>query len=218
MNRPVLAAIVGGSGSGKSWLADKLANALGRDAARLSLDDFYRDRSHLSMARRDRLNFDHPRAIDWPVLEKALRQILRGRATRIPCYDFGTHCRLARFKMLRPKRIVLMDGLWLLQRKSIRTLFDLSIFLDCSARIRLARRLPRDLRVRGRSDSSVRRQFRQTVQPMHVRHVAPQVRFADVVLKGQCTVQQVQKFATTLRTHGKSRIFSSTPKPHVRWG
>jgi uridine kinase len=199
MNRPLLVAIVGGSGSGKSWLADKLAAALAPGAVRLSLDDFYRDRSHLSMARRDRLNFDHPRAIDWPAVSLALKQLAKGRAARIPCYDFGTHCRLGRSKIVRPGRIVLMDGLWLLRSRAVRGLFDFSIFLDCSARVRLARRLERDLRARARSEASVRRQFRETVQPMNARHVAPQKKFADVVLTGQCSSRRVRWLAKILR-------------------
>src|SRR5262249_53307722 len=138
---------VGGSGSGKTWLADKLATELKLGVARVSLDDFYRDRSHLSMARRDRLNFDHPRAIDWPVVKLALKRLSNGRAARIPCYDFATHCRLKQQGIVKPKPIVLVDGLWLLQSRNVRALFDFSIFLDCSARIRLARRLQRDLRV-----------------------------------------------------------------------
>jgi uridine kinase len=195
---PLLVAIVGGSGSGKTWLAERLMAALGPNAGRLSLDDFYKDHSHLSMARRERLNFDHPRAIDWPSVRFALYELAQGRTARTPCYDFETHCRLPRLRICRPMPVILMDGLWLIQRRSIRTLFDFSIFLDCSARIRLARRLERDLRARGRSATSVRRQFQQTVQPMHAYYVAPQSRFADVLLRGQCTRQQVRQLAAVL--------------------
>jgi uridine kinase len=192
-------AIVGGSGSGKSWLADKLAQELAPDAARLSLDDFYRDRSHLSMARRDRLNFDHPRAIDWPAMNRALKRLSKRRPARIPRYDFGTHCRLGHSRLLKPKPVVLVDGLWLLQSRAIRGLFDFSIYLDCSARLRLARRLERDRRARGRSEESVRRQFRETVEPMNARYVAPQAKFADVILARECTAAQVRKLAALLR-------------------
>jgi uridine kinase len=197
--QPLLIALVGGSGSGKSWLAQKLAAALGPEASRLSLDDFYRDRSYLSRLRRDRLNFDHPRAIDWLAFQAALRQLLRDRAAQIPCYDFETHCRLMRSKTVKSKPIILVDGLWLLQRRAVRALFDFSVFLDCSARSRLARRLERDVRARGRSDSSVRWQFRRNVQPMHERYVAPQAKFADVVLRGDCTPQQVRHITSILR-------------------
>src|SRR5690242_4898362 len=88
---PKLVAIVGGSCAGKSWLADQLQGILGKTAGRLSLDQFYRDRSHLTPARREAINFDHPRAIDWDCLEGVLRDCLAGRATSAPHYDFATH-------------------------------------------------------------------------------------------------------------------------------
>src|SRR5512140_3253218 len=91
--RPLLVAIVGGSGSGKTWLARRLQRRLAPEAARVSLDDFYRDRSRLSPARRARLNFDHPRSIDWAEFERVLGRLSAGRSARVPRYDFRTHCR-----------------------------------------------------------------------------------------------------------------------------
>src|SRR5690242_20303132 len=96
--RPVLVAIVGGSGSGKTWLTPRLVQALAPHAIRLCLDDFYRDRSHLTLPQRCRLNFDHPRAIDWTRLEQVLRGLLAGRKVRVPCYDFTIHSRSNREK------------------------------------------------------------------------------------------------------------------------
>jgi uridine kinase len=186
---------VGGSGSGKTWFADKLAAALAPDAARLSLDDFYRDRSNLSLARREKVNFDHPRAIDWSLVEKVLREILKGRPVRLPCYDFPTHCRTSRSRILKPKPIIFMDGLWLLRRPSVRSLFGFSIFLDCERRIRFRRRLERDLQMRGRTEASIRKQIRKTVEPMYARYVAPLARFANVVLRGSCSQWDVQRLA-----------------------
>jgi uridine kinase len=211
VNRPFLVAIVGGSASGKTWLADKLAAELAARATRLSLDDFYRDRSHLSMAHRNRLNFDHPRAIDWSAVKLALKQLSNGRVARIPCYDFATHCRIKRSRIINPKPIVLVDGLWLLQSRGVRALFDFSIFLDCSRRVRLARRLQRDLHVRARSEASVRKQFRETVEPMNARYVAPQATFANVVLRGQCSSAQVQRLAAML----KKRSAAFTPLQRI---
>src|SRR6185436_16193427 len=116
---PILIAITGGSGAGKTWLARELQSALGRRAARISLDDFYRDSSHLSPGRRAAINFDHPRTIDWPTLERALRQLRAGRPARVPRYDFKTHCRVRTQAVLRPRPIVVMEGLWLLRRPSL---------------------------------------------------------------------------------------------------
>jgi uridine kinase len=195
-----LVAIVGGSGAGKTWLAERLRQALGSAAARLSLDNFYRDRSHLSLKRRARVNFDHPRAIDWPCVERVLRDCRAGRATRVPRYDFGTHARLASRRFWQPKVLILMEGLWLLRRPTVRRFFDLRIFVDCPTRLRLQRRLARDVVQRGRTRSSVHRQFRETVAPLHERFVAPQARWADIVFKRPPQEEDVHELAAKLRT------------------
>jgi len=180
--RPVMVAIVGGSGSGKSWLADRLAEHLGGDVTRISQDDFYHDRSHLSPARRARINYDHPRAIDWVRLEAVLRDCLAGRVATVPKYDFATHSRHPAESRLHPARFILVDGLWLLHRRSTRQLFDLTVFIKCPAKTRLIRRLARDVASRGRTRASVQEQFLATVEPMHARFVAPQSRHARLVL------------------------------------
>lgn len=181
--QPKLVAIVGGSGAGKSWLAHQLERTLEIPVTLLSLDDFYRDQSHLPPGRRKLVNFDHPRAIDWRLVEAALQDCRAGRSFKVPCYDFTTHARLEKFRVLAPRQIVIVDGLWLLWRPRFRRMFDLRIHVHCPAHLRLQRRMDRDLTGRGRDSDSVRRQFRQTVAPMHKLFVAPQARWADVVLR-----------------------------------
>ena len=190
---PILVAIAGGSGSGKSWLADKLQKILHPKAGRLCLDDFYRDRSHLPAARRSQINFDHPRAIDWPLLERVLKSLLARRPARAPSYDFKTHSRLPKLRTIRPTPIVLIEGLWVLRRPSIRRLLSLSVFLDSAATTRLNRRIARDLATRGRSVSSIRRQFLRCVQPMHRRFVSPQRLRADLVFKRNCGKAEIDR-------------------------
>jgi uridine kinase len=180
--KPKLIAIVGGSGAGKTWLAGKLKQMIGKNATRLSLDDFYRDRSHLTSKRRNAINFDHPRAIDWKHLERVLKKISSGRPVRAPRYDFATHTRIPQRDFVKPKPLVIMDGLWLLRRPTLRKLFSFRIFVDCPQRLRLLRRLNRDLAERGRNPADIRKQFVQQVTPMHDRFVLPQALCANVVV------------------------------------
>jgi uridine kinase len=195
-----LVAIVGGSGAGKTWLADQLQKAIGTDVGRLSLDNFYRDRSRLTPARRANINFDHPRAIDWPLVKATLKSCQAGRSFRVPRYDFVTHTRLPGRELCRPKSLTLVEGLWLLLRPSVRSLFFLRIFMDCPVRVRLARRLSRDAAERGRDRGSVRKQFWKTVAPMHDRYVAPQSRWAHFVLESPLGPGRVRQLANFLRT------------------
>jgi uridine kinase len=206
---PLLVAIVGGSGAGKSWLAERLQQRLGGKAARLSLDDFYRDRSYLSPRRRDKLNFDHPRSIDWEGAERTLSQLRSGRSVHLPSYDFVTHCRLPQTKVLAPKPVILVDGLWLLRKASLRRLFDLRIFLDCPAQVRMQRRLARDIEARALSRALNQQIFRTLVEPMHRRYVAPQIQWANVVLRatwGNTEIEHVLKLLAERRfCSGSSR-------------
>jgi len=168
--------------------------------ARISLDDFYRDRSKLPLARRAAINFDHPRAIDWPLVERALLDCRAGRPVRVPQYDFVTHTRLPGYKPWTPKPLILVDGLWLLHHPALRGLFDLRIFLECPAQLRLKRRLARDQSQRGRSPASIRRQFLKTVAPMHQRYVAPQARWADIILRQPSDEKEICGLIETVRS------------------
>jgi len=196
---PRLIAIVGGSGAGKSWLAARLQEILGKESALLSSDDFYRDRSHLSAAQRARVNFDHPRAIDWPLLESVLAECIGGNPVRLPRYDFTQHRRLSPGRFWRPRPLVFVEGLWLLRRPALRRCFSLSVFVDCAEHLRLKRRLQRDIRERGRTKDSIRFQFRKTVAPMHARFIASQPRWADIRLTGRISARKVKKLAERVR-------------------
>jgi uridine kinase len=198
-SQPLFVAIVGGSGAGKTWLAKKLQAALNPHAARLSLDDFYRDCSRIRPERRARINFDNPRSIDWPTVEKVLNELRAGREAWLPCYDFKTHCRLGRKNIVARKPVVLVDGLWLLHRRSLRRVFGLKIFVDCPTRTRRGRRLLRDLRSRGRTKASILEQLQNTVEPMHARFVAPQQKWADVVLRHNFGAREVRRLVEELR-------------------
>ena len=201
MKRPpvTLVAIAGGSGSGKTWLARRLQRALGAKAVLVSLDNFYRDLSHLRPEHRRNTNFDHPAAIDWPGVKAFLATLQRGDPAILPRYDFTTHTRLPKPRRWQRRRIVLLEGLWPLRSAGLRRLLDFGIYVACPEALRLERRLQRDQQERGRSRASVLRQFRQQVAPMHRRFVEPQARHADVVLQEPPTTATVRALAARIR-------------------
>jgi uridine kinase len=193
-----LVAIAGGSGAGKSWLAGQLQKLLGEKAGRLSQDNFYRDWSHLPPSRRAQVNFDDPKAVERPLFERALQNCAAGRTAIVPRYDFRTHCRTNATDSCHPRPVMLVEGLWLLQRPAVRRMFDLKIFIECPEKLRLRRRLARDAEERGRGAAGIRRQLMATVTPMHRRHVAPQARWADVVLHQPYTETDIHQLHDSL--------------------
>lgn len=192
-------AIVGGSGAGKGWMAERLVRILGEHAGRLSLDDFYRDRSHLASDRRKYLSFDVPSAIDWECAEQVLHDCIMGQPTRVPRYDFSNHVRLPVREEWQPKPLVVVDGLWLLWRESTRRLFDLKIYLDCPSSVRLGRRVARDVADRGRTAASVESRF-QSIAPLHERYVEPQKQWADLVMSHPFKEPEMLQLADRLWT------------------
>jgi uridine kinase len=198
MPAPFLIAIVGGSGSGKTWLAERFHALLGIHCARISLDDFYCDQSHVPEEERSAINFDDPQVIDWAGLKSVLQELLAGRPAQLPCYDFKTHCRAEHRRTVEPATVLLAEGLWLLHEASLRPLFDLKIFIDCPIQTRLRRRIERDLISRGRTRASVEKQFNDAVDPMHRKFVQPQKRWADVVLPHDLTDHNARELAQKL--------------------
>lgn len=192
---PRLVAIVGGSGSGKSWLASRLQAAL-PSAERLMLDDFYQETPAASGP--GPANFDDPSLIDWDRLTEVLGRLEHYEAAGVPVYDFVNHRRLPEVRLARPASIILVEGLWLLHRLALRERFDFSIFIECPQALRFSRRLRRDRRARGRSADSIRRQFHETVAPMHDRFVAPQSHVADLRLQSPVSEQAVRELAVRI--------------------
>jgi uridine kinase len=181
MNRPLLIGIAGGSGAGKTWLSGRIANAFPGQVTRVSLDDFYFDRSRMAPAARREINYDHPQAIEWTLLRNFLSDYRDGRKALLPKYDFATHCRAGSGVECEVKPILVVEGLWVFSRQYIRDAFDFTIYLDCPEGTRFERRLARDVTERGRRPEEVREQFRATVAPMHELHVTPQKRWATLV-------------------------------------
>jgi uridine kinase len=193
---PVIVGIVGGSGSGKSWLAARLVETLGpKKAGIVCQDSFYKDLSHLTAAQRGEINFDDPKALDWAAFRKCLVHVSSGRVGRIPGYNFATHMREAGETLLQRRDVVIFEGLWLLHRPGLRRYFQMAAFIDADEQLCLDRRVQRDVRERGRCGDEVTASYGERVLPMQRLFVDPQCWHADFILKAPVTERQVEDLA-----------------------
>ena len=179
---PLVLGIAGGTGSGKTTVAQKIREALLPDVAYVDHDSYYRDQSHLSREERLQVNYDHPDALDNDLLAEHVSALKGGLAIDKPAYDFTTHARLPESTRVEPAPVVVVEGILTLALTNLRSLYDIKIFVDTAADIRLMRRIRRDLEQRGRTFAEVRQQYYGTVRPMHLAFVEPSKRFADVII------------------------------------
>lgn len=176
--------IAGGTGSGKTTLAHALHEHFSDCSVLISQDSYYRDLSHLSPEERDMVNFDHPNALDFELLEAHLIQLKQGKAIEKPIYDFATHTRIASNEVIESAPLVIIEGILLFAVSEIRDLFDLKVYIDTDDDVRILRRMERDIHERGRDFKSVKNQYLSTVKPMHDKFVEPSKNSADVVIWG----------------------------------
>jgi uridine kinase len=181
-DEPFLIGIGGGSGAGKSTIATEISRAVDAELTLLSLDNYYEDRSDLTVEEREALNFDHPDAIDWDRLVDDLGALARGETVRIPQYDFERHTRTQSTESVDPEPIVVLEGIFALFHEEIVDQLDLAIYVETDADVRVLRRLQRDVEERGRTVDGVIDQYLSTVKPMHEQFVAPTKGDADIVI------------------------------------
>ena len=181
--KPLIIGIAGGTGSGKSTVARKVAGALDASSvAFIDMDAYYNNYAHLPMEERRRINWDHPNSFDWELLLSHLRLLAAGKPIEKPQYDFVSHVRAAATVHVPGVDVVVIDGLLLLADPRVRDLCDVKVFVDTDADIRLIRRLRRDIMERGRPLEEILDQYLTTVQPMHLEFVEPSKRYADVIV------------------------------------
>ena len=175
--------IAGGSGSGKSTVARKVAESLSdASVAFIDMDAYYRNFTQLPMEERRRVNWDHPDAFDLELLAQHLDRLAAGEAIDKPVYDFVSHTRSDRVERIAPADVVVIDGILLFVDEAVRARCDVKVFVDADADIRLIRRIRRDMEVRGRPLDEILTQYLSTVQPMHQQFVEPSKRYADVII------------------------------------
>jgi uridine kinase len=179
----VLVGIAGGTGSGKTSLAVKIRDRVGEDRCLLLAQDaYYKDGSTLSPAAQAAINYDHPDAFDTSLLVQDLRDLRAGRPVPFLTYDHASYARRVLADPLKPKQVVILEGILVLAEEPLRRLMDIRLFIDTDADVRLLRRLQRDIQERGRSFDSVRRQYLESVRPMHLEFVEPSKRYADLII------------------------------------
>ncbi len=181
--RPVTIAVAGGTGSGKTTAANAILERVGsHHIAYLPHDAYYKDIQDMRPAPDGSLNFDHPDALDTPLMIEHIKSLQAWRPVDIPVYDFTENRRTSKLQHVEPCPIILVEGILILSEPVLREVFDIKIFVDADADIRLIRRLQRDINERGRSVESVIHQYLSTVRPMHLEFVEPSKRYADVII------------------------------------
>jgi uridine kinase len=175
--------ICGGTGSGKTTVAQKIISSIGEErVAYLQQDSYYRNLGDMPLDFRHHVNFDHPDALDNDLLLKHVESLRAGECIERPVYDFVHHSRTSKKVRVLPLPVVLVEGILIFADPRMRQLMDIKIFVDCDPDLRFIRRLQRDLRERGRSADSVIEQYTATVRPMHLQFVEPSKRYADIIL------------------------------------
>lgn len=190
--------LAGGSGSGKTTIAEALVETID-GVAYIRHDDYYCDRPELSFEERSRLNYDHPDSLETALLVDHLTRLRSGRPIERPVYDFTIHLRSDRTVTVAPAPVVVVEGILVLADEALRSLMDLKIYVDTDADLRLARRMERDITERRRTPESVLTQYLATVRPMHLEFVEPSKRHADMIIPGGFRVGAVATVIEMIR-------------------
>jgi uridine kinase len=180
---PLVIGIAGGSGSGKTTVAQEILQRVGPDRiAFLQHDAYYKDLSGLPPTQRAEVNFDHPNSLETELLIAHIEQLKSGNLVEVPIYDFAHHSRTDRTYTVRPRGVILVEGILIFVERLLRDICDVKIFVDTDSDIRLIRRIQRDIAERGRTVEMVVKQYLTTVRPMHLEFVEPSKRYADVII------------------------------------
>ena len=178
--------IYGGTGSGKTTIVNMIASHFSsNDIEIISQDSYYKDNSDISYEDRCKLNFDHPNAIDFNLLHKHLKNLRKGKTVEQPIYDFKIHNRLKKTIQIKPKKILILEGILIMCHAEIRSIFDLKIFINANSKTRMERRIKRDIAERGRSHDEVLKRYIETLKPMHEKFIEPTKIYANYIIENQ---------------------------------
>lgn len=183
--KTIIVGIAGGTGSGKTSVTRAIIESLEKKGIKsilLEQDSYYKRNDHLTYEQRVTLNYDHPNAIDFDLLESHILALKNNQSIEKPIYDFQVHNRIDKIEHINPANLIIVEGILVLAIEKIRNLFDAKIFVDTDDDERLLRRIERDLHERARSFESIKNQYINTVKPMHLEFVEPSKRYADVII------------------------------------
>lgn len=179
----LIVGIAGGTGSGKTTVVKKIIEKLPEDSvAILSQDSYYKDQSHLPLEERQKINFDHPNAIEFELLIEHIQKLKNGLAIQEPIYSYITCTRSKETIHIEPKDVIIVEGILVLTIPELRKLFDIKVFVDADADDRLIRVIRRDIRERGRNVETVIKRYLETVKLMHEQFIEPSKRYADLIV------------------------------------
>lgn len=181
--KPVIIAVGGGSASGKTTVVNEIIEKLNQeDLVVIRHDDYYKKQSHLSLEERYQINYDHPDSMDNDLFISDIKKLIKGEKILKPIYDFVLHDRSKKVEVVYPKKVIILEGILILEDKRIRDLSDIKLFVELDDDLRFIRRLQRDIEERGRNLESVVNQYLKTVKPMYHRFIEPTKRYADVII------------------------------------
>ena len=175
--------IAGGTGSGKTTVVDQILKEIpSEEVCVISQDSYYKATDHLSYDERTKINFDHPRAIDFELLIEHVKELKEGKTIDQPVYSFVTHNRTKDTVKTHPRKVIIVEGILIFNSEELRDLFDIKVFVHADADERLVRRLRRDLKERGRNIDEVLSRYQNTLKPMHQQFIEPTKNFADIII------------------------------------
>ena len=182
MSDVIVIGIAGGTGSGKSTITKKLIQRFGDDVSVIHHDNYYKAHHNMPYEERCKLNYDHPNAFDTDLLIRAVEDLKNGLEVTCPVYDFTIHDRSEETVIVKPARVIIVEGILIFESRELCSLMDIKLYVDTDADVRILRRITRDVRDRGRSLESVIDQYLQTVKPMHEQFVEPSKKNADIII------------------------------------
>lgn len=189
--------VAGGSASGKTTIVNIIRDHFGKNLAVLSHDSYYKAHNNLTYEERSKLNYDHPSSFDTDMMVEHVKLLKEGKAVEVPIYDYSIHNRSTATTLVEPKKVIIVEGILILENKALRDQMDMKIFVDTDADERLMRRINRDMKERARTIESIISQYQDTVKPMHEAYIEPSKKYADIIIpRGGQNTQAIELLLT----------------------